>query len=1391
MRPQHIPRAATIGAIALLLVSACKDASEPPKILRATEIDDKQLLIGGPLAHGQVGDFLIENDQVRFVISGAHHSWGPGLFGGTVVDADLQRSNPKYRNYAGNDHFAELFPTANLIVPDPGSTQIVVTADGSDGEKAQITVEGTGVVFIEGLALLDANPEGTGEFSSLLASLGVQTAFDFKTVYTLRPNKRFLEIETTVRRPDFAVTNTEACASALEGCDLVCSGGYRSNPETGCLMCKCDGPKNLPPFTEPAPLLALMLGDGLNAYTGADALRPGVVGGDFLFFGGGTDVFVPGLGFDEKGKVFDNLFRGVDTITSPLTFPWIASVGEDVSYAIFNVREEKPEVCAHRVVATRLLDASKRQALIDALVADFGKDAKRVAPKVTDLVEQRIPLPIHLGVAESELTATLEATSAVLGDLAELDTELDGDCREPQLLVPLFTSSATMVVGAGVACLSQDDSDNESCDEHRTFRFKRYLAVGEGDVDSVARTVWRAKGQGLGTVSGIVFDQNVGKAHPRADVFALYDPDTTKTFETYREVIAANEEATTRFGIMNHVKADVGVDPKRTGRFEMMLPAGSWLLVARSADGVLSKPVRVAVPEGGEAVAIPVIEAPARLDFRVLNESGGTMPAKLTLQAMNEDGQVLYADGKRRVELGNGRLENGIFKVIYSATGHGLEKVEPGRYRITASRGTEYSIHTQDIVLKPGQTHSLTAQIQHEVDTSGFISGDFHLHAAPSMDSGLKLSDRVTTLVVEGVELLSSSDHDVITDYRPTLLKLGLDKWATTQVGTEVSTLEIGHFLGFPLAYDHTQVPVHNAVDWVCMSHHEIFAAIRERGRFTPEETVVTVAHPRDGFFGYFDGMGMSPWTTERGDAGLQANNPLFKTVSCDFDSIELLNGKRFELIRTPTVSEVNDAERCLAEINAAITNVEIRAACEWLRKPAACEGGAETFREEPCSWYAEMAEDFETCADADSPALCKDKARNATTLLIVRRIMTRTPGEDAAWHDADEVVRDPDQTKCRPEFLAEILEGKQTLEPADEIAPCSQHEGVVDDWFTLLNHGMHVTAMGNSDSHGKGLEPGIPRNFIASSTDNAAHIDQREIAKNIKAGKVVPSTGPFVRVSIDGAGLGETATVAAGAKVQLKLQVQTPSWFGVSRIEVFRNGRLVHVEDTSATSPGEIVDFDGVIELDRPDQDSWYTVSAFGLRRGDFLGPVYVKVALGELSLQKITSLAFANLGLIGALLGKDSQVVDYFPAFPYAMTNPIFVDLDGDGYQPPLDKPAFCPRGCAPAYDDAGLPTQADCGDGEVCHRGSDVGLAGDGYCGRPTVGDGAICTVDKLVTAQKTATREGALRVGPRRGVRSPFAGLSADEGKARASAKRLLSRAVGITIWEEFKHGNHAD
>ena len=55
--------------------------------------------------------------------------------------------------------------------------------------------------------------------------------------------------------------------------------------------------------------------------------------------------------------------------------------------------------------------------------------------------------------------------------------------------------------------------------------------------------------------------------------------------------------------------------------------------------------------------------------------------------------------------------------------------------------------------------------------------------------------------------------------------------------------------------------------------------------------------------------------------------------------------------------------------------------------------------------------------------------------------------------------------------------------------------EQTLKDWFSLLNRGILITGVGNTDAHKypKTL-PGYPRNYVLSPTDNPWEIDANRV---------------------------------------------------------------------------------------------------------------------------------------------------------------------------------------------------------------------------------------------------------------------------------------------------------
>jgi hypothetical protein len=291
------------------------------------------------------------------------------------------------------------------------------------------------------------------------------------------------------------------------------------------------------------------------------------------------------------------------------------------------------------------------------------------------------------------------------------------------------------------------------------------------------------------------------------------------------------------------------------------LPACAALLsaVALAHDGHDDRPYPTAGADG------PV----ATLRYDVRDAGGAPLPVRLTLVAPDGALPKLFVNTDAAPDELAVRQN-----LVYSLSGRGQVTVPPGSYTVYASRGLEWSIAQQALELSAGQTAAFTAVLRREVDTTGWISGDFHLHTLTHSGHGdANLKERVITLIGEGLDFAVATDHNHNTDYAPTVTALGLTGRIATAVGNEVST-SIGHFNAFPLDPSRP-VPPPQSYD-----ANQLFKLIRAETNPFGVVPVIQLNHPRWGDIDYFGRTRLDPVT----GVGLA------RTYSDDFDTIEIFN---------------------------------------------------------------------------------------------------------------------------------------------------------------------------------------------------------------------------------------------------------------------------------------------------------------------------------------------------------------------------------------------------------------------------------------------------------------------------------------------------------------------
>jgi hypothetical protein len=252
------------------------------------------------------------------------------------------------------------------------------------------------------------------------------------------------------------------------------------------------------------------------------------------------------------------------------------------------------------------------------------------------------------------------------------------------------------------------------------------------------------------------------------------------------------------------------------------------------------------------------LHIPGKLSF--LGTAGTPDPRFTTTDIGHEEGGAVAA-----------------YNRAFSAVGVGFLRIPHGTYDVYVTRGPEWSMAVTR-GLRIGNTGaSLRARLEHVVPTPGWMSGDFHVHAASSPDSRVPMRHRVYEFLADGIDLIVSTDHNVVADYAPEIADLHAGDLLASATGDEITTASWGHFGAFPLPH-----LLEQAGQGAVLAHGRTAEALFANVRHTAPGAIIDVHHPRlDGQVGYFAIANFDGAHDRADKAGF----------SFDFDAIEVLNG--------------------------------------------------------------------------------------------------------------------------------------------------------------------------------------------------------------------------------------------------------------------------------------------------------------------------------------------------------------------------------------------------------------------------------------------------------------------------------------------------------------------
>ncbi len=184
----------------------------------------------------------------------------------------------------------------------------------------------------------------------------------------------------------------------------------------------------------------------------------------------------------------------------------------------------------------------------------------------------------------------------------------------------------------------------------------------------------------------------------------------------------------------------------------------------------------------------------------------------------------------------------------------------PGSYDFYAAAGPFSTLsRVAGVRVASGTAQSVTLEVESlPLQPAGTLSADFHVHGRTSFDSALPDLDRVRSFLAARVDVVASTDHDVVNDYADAVRLLGADERLALLVGLETtghvlfpldpSTIYpkvIGHFNFWPMPYD-TAGPWRGAPWDELAEPGELFDRIEDAG-WPADHGVIQLNHPWGG----------------------------------------------------------------------------------------------------------------------------------------------------------------------------------------------------------------------------------------------------------------------------------------------------------------------------------------------------------------------------------------------------------------------------------------------------------------------------------------------------------------------------------------------------------------
>jgi hypothetical protein len=250
----------------------------------------------------------------------------------------------------------------------------------------------------------------------------------------------------------------------------------------------------------------------------------------------------------------------------------------------------------------------------------------------------------------------------------------------------------------------------------------------------------------------------------------------------------------------------------------------------------------------------------------------------------------------------------------------------PGSYDVFATAGPFSTLAHQRVEVVAGQSASAVLELHSlNLQPAGTLSADLHVHGSASFDSSIPDVDRVKAFLAARIEVIASTDHDVVNNYADAMAEL--DAWDSMHLIDGLETT--GHVLfrlqpdfAFPQVMGHWNfwpVPFNAEGAWRGATWDEkvepgqLFTRMQDFTGWQSDTGIVQLNHPlgdlqfgRD--LGYASALGLATnvdlLTEFDGTAPSMFlyRPPNSDFANADYDSQEVMNGSSnadFQLFRS------------------------------------------------------------------------------------------------------------------------------------------------------------------------------------------------------------------------------------------------------------------------------------------------------------------------------------------------------------------------------------------------------------------------------------------------------------------------------------------------------------